>query len=99
MILRKLSLSVAALVAASFASQADNIRFASRPSLSQDGKQIYFSYDGNIYYVSDEQNKESNIVKYVKGGRPQQLTSFDKSVQYPSIAFGGSAIVFLKEMK
>ena len=53
--------------------------------------------NGNIYYVSDELNKESNIVKYVKGGKPQQLTSFDKSVQYPSIAFGGSAIVFLKD--
>ena len=53
--------------------------------------------DGNIYYVSDELNKESNIVKYVKGGKPQQLTSFDKSVQYPSIAFGGSSIVFLKD--
>lgn len=53
--------------------------------------------NGNIYYVSDELNKESNIVKYVKGGKPQQLTSFDKSVQYPSIAFDGSAIVFLKE--
>ena len=52
---------------------------------------------GNIYYVSDELNKESNIVKYVKGGKPQQLTTFDKSVQYPSIAFGGSAIVFLKD--
>jgi len=53
--------------------------------------------DGNIYYVSDELNKESNIVKYVKGGKPQQLTSFDKSVQYPSIAHNGSAIVFLKD--
>ena len=53
--------------------------------------------DGNIYYVSDELNKESNIVKYVKGGKPQQLTSFDKSVQYPSLAFGGSAMVFLKD--
>lgn len=53
--------------------------------------------DGSIYYVSDELNKESNIVKYVKGSKPQQLTSFDKSVQYPSIAFGGSAIVFLKD--
>ena len=52
---------------------------------------------GNIYYVSDELNKESNIVKYVKGGKPLQLTSFDKSVQYPSIAFGGSSIVFLKD--
>ena len=53
--------------------------------------------NGNIYYVSDELNKESNIVKYVKGAKPQQLTTFDKSVQYPSVAFGGSAIVFLKE--
>ncbi|MBR6416207.1 MAG: PD40 domain-containing protein [Bacteroidales bacterium] len=52
---------------------------------------------GNIYYVSDELNKESQIVKYVKGGKPVQLTSFDKSVQYPSLAFGGSAMVFLKD--
>ena len=53
--------------------------------------------NGNIYYVSDELNKESNIVKYVKGGKPQQLTSFDKSVQYPFLAFDGSAMVFLKD--
>ena len=30
------------------AASADNIRFASHPSLSPDGKQIYFSYDGDI---------------------------------------------------
>lgn len=53
--------------------------------------------NGNIYYVSDEIGKESNIVKYVKGGKPVQLTSFNTSVQYPSIAFGGSAIVFIKD--
>lgn len=52
---------------------------------------------GNLYYVSDEWNQESNIVKYVKGGKPELLTKFDKSVQYPSIAAGGSAIVFLKD--
>ena len=52
---------------------------------------------GNIYYVSDEYNQESNIVKYVKGGKPQQLTTFDKSVQYPAIAADGSAIVFLRD--
>ncbi|MCQ2147696.1 MAG: hypothetical protein MJZ16_09290 [Bacteroidales bacterium] len=52
---------------------------------------------GNIYYVSDEANLESNIVKYVKGGKPEQLTSFDKSVQYPTISADGSAIVFLKD--
>ena len=53
--------------------------------------------NGNIYYVSDELNKESNIVKYVPGGAPQQLTTFDKSVQYPNLAYGGSAMVFLKD--
>lgn len=52
---------------------------------------------GNLYYVTDEFNKESNIVKYVAGGKPEQLTSFDKSVQYPSIAADGSAIVYLLE--
>ena len=53
--------------------------------------------DGNIYYISDQLNKESNVVKYVKGGAPMQLTTFDKSVQYPSLAYGGSAMVFLKD--
>lgn len=52
---------------------------------------------GNIYYVSDEYNQESNVVKYVKGGKPQQLTTFDKSIQYPSIAADGSSMVFLRE--
>ena len=52
---------------------------------------------GNIYYVSDEYNKESNIVKYVSGGHPEQLTTFDKSVQYPSVAFDGTRMVFLKD--
>ena len=52
---------------------------------------------GNIYYVSDAFNKESNIVKYNKNGEPEQITRFEQSIQYPSIAFGGSAIVFLNE--
>ncbi|MBR4711467.1 MAG: PD40 domain-containing protein, partial [Clostridia bacterium] len=36
-------LLLAVTLAASVAALADNIRFASRPSLSPDGKQIYFS--------------------------------------------------------
>ena len=66
---------------------------------SYEGKDQWPMVDrnGNIYYVSDESNKESQIVKYDKSGKPVQLTSFDKSVQYPSIAAGGSAIVFLKD--
>ncbi|MCQ2110761.1 MAG: S41 family peptidase [Bacteroidaceae bacterium] len=53
--------------------------------------------DGNLYYVTDQFGGESNIAAYVKGGAPRQLTSFDKSVQYPSISFDGSRIVFLKD--
>lgn len=52
--------------------------------------------NGNIYYVSDESNGESQVVRY-KSGKPEVLTKFDKSVQYPAIAFDGSAIVFLKD--
>lgn len=52
---------------------------------------------GNIYYVSDEYNKESNIVKYEKGRKARQVTRFEESLQYPSIAHGGSSIVFLKD--
>ena len=51
--------------------------------------------DGKLYYVSDELNKESNIVRYVSGGKPAQLTSFDRSVQYPRISWNGSKIVYL----
>lgn len=66
---------------------------------SYEGKDTWPMVDasGNLYYVSDEYNLESNIVKYVKGGKPEQITTFDKSIQYPSIAANGSAIVFLKD--
>ena len=46
--IKKFILLAAALTVATAASFADNIRFASHPSLSPDGKQIYFSYDGDI---------------------------------------------------
>lgn len=54
---------------------------------------------GNLYYVNDEFNKESNIVKYNASGKPVQLTKFNRSVQYPSISFDGSGIVFLLDYK
>ena len=50
---------------------------------------------GTLYYVTDQQNKESNIVRYAAGGKPEQLTHFDRSVQYPRIAWNGSRIVYL----
>ena len=50
------------LLASSFASLADNIRFASRPSLSPDGKQIYFSYDGDIYCVPVQGGQATAVI-------------------------------------
>lgn len=62
------------------------------------GKDIWPMADlsGNLYYVSDEQNGEANIVRFKDG---KYLTSFDESVQYPSISVDGSKIVFLKGYK
>lgn len=59
------------------------------------GKDIWPMADsqGNLYYVSDEENGEANIVRHSDG---KYLTSFDESVQYPSISHDGSVIVFLK---
>ena len=52
--------------------------------------------EGILYYVSDALNQEANIVKYdPNGGKSTQLTEFDQSVQYPSISYDGSKIVFL----
>jgi len=62
------------------------------------GKDIWPMADlsGNLYYVSDQENGEANIVRFKDG---KYLTSFDESVQYPSISAGGSRIVFLKGYK
>lgn len=50
---------------------------------------------GTLYYVTDRFNRESNIVRHVPGGDPLRLTSFDRSVQYPRIAWNGSKIAYL----
>ena len=49
--MKKFLFAVVALAAISTSVLADSIRFASHPSLSPDGNQIYFSYDGDIYSV------------------------------------------------
>lgn len=54
---------------------------------------------GTLYYVNDEFNKEANVVKYNPSGKPELLTKFKESVQYPSISFDGSGIVFLLDYK
>lgn len=59
------------------------------------GKDIWPMVDksGKLYYVSDEMNGEANIVRM---SDKKYLTSFKESVQYPSISFDGSKIVFIK---
>jgi len=72
-----------------------------RELTSYEGKDAWpmVDKDGNLYYVTDQFNKESNIAKYVPGGAPKQLTSFDYSLQYPSISYDGSKMVFILEYK
>ena len=62
------------------------------------GKDIWPMVDsaGVLYYVSDEINGEANIVRHSDG---KYLTEFTESVQYPSISFDGSKIVFVKGYK
>ncbi len=52
--------------------------------------------DGTLYYVSDQENGEANIVRFEDR---KDLTSFDESLQYPSISYDGSKIVFIKGYK
>ena len=54
---------------------------------------------GNLYYVTDKFNKESNIAKYNAKGEDEQLTSFNQSIQYPSVSYDGNRIVFILEYK
>lgn len=68
---------------------------------SYEGKDTWPMADrkGNVYYVTDQFNKESNIAKYNPKGAPQQLTSYKHSVQYPAISFSGNKMVFILEYK
>jgi tricorn protease len=63
-----------------------------------DGKDLWPMVDvkGNIYYASEEANGFTNLVKYSKE-KSEYLTKFDVSIQYPTIAYNGDAIVFIKD--
>ena len=72
-----------------------------RELTSYEGKDAWPMADknGNLYYVTDRFNRESNIAKHNPAGDPVQLTSFGQSVQYPSVSFNGNAMVFILEYK
>lgn len=63
-----------------------------------DGKDLWPMVDvkGNIYFASEEANGFTNLVKYSKE-KNEYLTKFDVSIQYPSIAYNGEAIVYIKD--
>lgn len=52
--------------------------------------------NGTLYYVSDEENGEDNLVKHVNNERVF-ITRYTEPVRYPSISYDGSRIVFLKD--
>lgn len=52
--------------------------------------------DGQLYFVSDEANKEYNLYT-LSDGEKKQLTNFDTSVRRPAVSANGSTIVFEKE--
>ncbi len=68
---------------------------------SYEGKDTWPMVDknGNLYYVSDRFNQESNIVKYQPDGEDVAVTSFSQSLQYPSISHDGSAMAFILEYR
>ena len=74
--MRHTVLSIIALIALSSASFAQNIRFASHPSLSPDGKQIYFSYDGDIYSVPSTGGQATAVIT-MPGTQDSPLVSPD----------------------
>ncbi len=51
--------------------------------------------NGTLYYVSDEDNGEDNLVKHANNERVF-ITQYTEPVHYPSISYDGSRIVFLK---
>ncbi|MBR3527123.1 MAG: PD40 domain-containing protein, partial [Bacteroidales bacterium] len=74
--MKKLLFVVIALAAIPVLAHADNIRFASHPSLSPDGKQIYFSYDGDIYSVPATGGQATAVVT-MQGEQDSPLVSPD----------------------
>ena len=85
--IKKFVLVAATLVAAFTASYADNIRFASHPSLSPDGKQIYFSYDGDIYSVS------------VRGGQATAVITMPGVQDSPIVSPDGKWLAFSSDIQ
>ncbi len=54
--------------------------------------------NGNIYFVSDEENGQYNLYR-IKNGKKEALTHFNTSIKSPFVAAHGSSVVFIKDYK
>lgn len=52
--------------------------------------------NGNIYFVSDEENGEYNLYA-LKEGKKQALTHFNSSIKWPSVNANGGKLVFERD--
>lgn len=52
--------------------------------------------NGNIYFVSDEENGEYNLYR-IQQNQKQALTHFDASIKHPFVAAQGNKVVFVKD--
>jgi tricorn protease len=54
--------------------------------------------NGNIYFVSDEENGEYNLYR-IKNDKKEALTHFTTSIKSPYVAAQGTKVVFLKDFQ
>lgn len=54
--------------------------------------------NGNIYFVSDEENGEYNLYR-IKNSKKEALTHFTTSIKSPYVAAQGTKVVFLKDFQ
>jgi tricorn protease len=64
------------------------------------GKDMWPTIDrsGNVYFVSDEGNREYNLYT-LDNGKKKALTSFPTSIRYPVVSADGSRVVFEKDFQ
>ena len=65
---------------------ADNLRFATNPSLSPDGSSIYFAYQGGLYCVATD------------GGQALSLLSMKGDADYPVVSPDGRYLAFSSDI-
>ena len=85
--MKRLLFIAANIFLASTLSFSQNLRFASHPSLSPDGKQIYFSYDGDIFSVP------------VSGGQATAVITMTGEQDSPLVSPDGKWLAFSSDIQ